>query len=185
MPNINGISSTAFDSVPLSVQDKIARASARLSAKISDTMIRFLGQRVMGFKIVMEEDKYKNRIFSIPTQEPTYAQIEFPNSEIPLSSSTFDNQSPTSLHAYEILPIVGFFQKKDFVKLQDIFLFNVKLYDDTFQTISLQVIDMISKGNVGNILWVQFVLAPITDTTILEHPGYQAIVNDFNNRDRW
>lgn len=185
MPNINGISSTAFDSVPLSVQDKIARASARLSAKVSDTMIRFLGQRVAGFKIVMEEDKYKNRIFSIPTQEPTYAQIEWPNQEIALSSSTLSNQSPTVLHAYDILPVVGYFQKKDNPRLQDIFLFNVKLYDDTFQTISLQIIDMISKASTSNVLWVQFILAPITDSTILEHPGYQAIVADFNSRDRW
>jgi hypothetical protein len=173
-----------------SIQDAIYRKLSYVQNKITDTLIQILGTGADCFQIILDEDKYKNKEYKITGYNSIYALIAFPDNEVPVGYSTNQNeQSSQVLHMYDLLPITCHFKNEDMqtkeIRKGNILLYKIKMADATFQVLPLEIIDLVAKATVSNIVWVQWNLALPTNFAFLQSLEYQRIVETFKNTNTW
>jgi len=175
------------------IQDCIARKMWRYTRKMEDNFIRISGTQCHCAVVDVEYDRYNNTYQSVRLSDYIDVLLDFPMDEIPTSSqntnSSSDSQSNV-LHMYDILPINAYFKNEDVVKYNirrdTVIVFKLRNFDDTFQTIKLQITDSVSKGNASSGVYAHnFIVAPITSSQLLNDPDFMAIVEDLKNRDDW
>lgn len=179
----------------LSPNEKISRAVSYMQKKLNDILVRTQGQRVALLRLQYIQDKYFNVSQTMLAQMVTYAMINFPNEEVPMSfltqnlntsTSVVENTTSSNLvHAYDLLPITGRFLFADAVQFKDIILFKLKMPDSSYQVIPLQLNHAIARATITDIIVQEWELAPPTDSTILTNATYKSIVNYFKTTDLW
>jgi len=190
----------------LGIQDKIQRATAPVQRRMVDVQLDTIASKATtSFLMRITEDKYGNTLNPTVDSAGTIAcYIEFPNNEVPLlwndpldqnnevtENGSLDNTNNQGnvLHFYDILPTLGYFKFEDCIdgriRRDNVILYKVKIYGDSFMIIPLQIKDRVAKGTLTDITFIQYVLAPLTDGAILRNPTYQSLYNDFKNSDNW
>lgn len=175
----------------MTIQDKIGRSLYRMHNKLMDVNVQVTGTEVDTIMMEIVEDRYHNESIEIVQHFDITCVIDFPNDEIPLSMSSTDNNMDSSssnvLHLYDILPITCFFKSSDLKKLNvikgSVILYKIKLMDDSFQVIPLQITDTVAKGNPSSaILWQEFTVSPVVNYELTNSEDYQNIVREFKNK---
>lgn len=173
------------------VQDCIARKMWKFTRKIEDNFIRISGTQCHCAVIDVEFDKYQNSYQIVRLSDYVDALLDFPMDEIPTSSMNSNDSSNTQsnvLHMYDILPITAYFKSEDVIKynlrLDSVIVFKLRNFDDTFQTIKLQIVDTVSKGNASSGVYAHsFIVAPITSSQLLNEPEFKSIIDDLENEE--
>jgi hypothetical protein len=189
----------------LSIQDKIQRAMAPVQRKLFDTEIEVTSTKATNSILLqISEDKYGNTKTRIDNYENISCTVDFPNNEIPLlwdnpseetdQYDTDDNTATTGamnnvLHFYELVPITGFFKFEDCldgkIRKGNVILYKVKVMTNKYSVIPLQIIDRVAKSTLTDVTYIQYVLAPLTDGTILRNTTYQRVYNEFLEGENW
>ena len=173
------------------VQDCIARKMWKFTRKMEDNFIRISGTQCHCAVIDVEFDKYQNSYQTVRLSDYVDALLDFPMDEIPTSSMNSNDSSNTQsnvLHMYDILPITAYFKSEDVIKynlrLDSVIVFKLRNFDDTFQTIKLQIVDTVSKGNTSSGVYAHsFIVAPITSSQLLNEPEFKSIIDDLENEE--
>lgn len=173
------------------VQDCIARKMWKFTRRMEDQFIRISGTQCHCAVIDVEFDKYQNSYQTVRLSDYVDALLDFPMDEIPTSSMNSNDSSNTQsnvLHMYDILPITAYFKSEDVIKynlrLDSVIVFKLRNFDDTFQTIKLQIVDTVSKGNTSSGVYAHsFIVAPITSSQLLNEPEFKSIINELENEE--
>lgn len=173
------------------VQDCIARKLWKFTRKMEDNFIRVSGTQCHCAVIDVQYDKYQNSYQTVRLSDYVDALLDFPMDEIPTSTMNSNNSSNTQsnvLHMYDILPITAYFKSEDVIKynlrLDSVIVFKLRNFDDTFQTIKLQIVDAVSKGNTSSGVYAHsFIVAPITSSQLLNEPEFKSIIDDLENEE--
>jgi hypothetical protein len=164
-----------------SIQEQLQLKSRKMISNLYDyKYMKVLGsnssQRIL---LHIVEDKFKNTHTTIDINKQFWCKIEFPGKEIPVLPSTDDNQSSTTLMLYDILPIEMSCLSTEIVVKGDIVLYRYLLKDYSVQVLPLQVVNQVIKGNmVGNQL-DQYILAPITDYSLVNMDQFTTIIENY------
>lgn len=154
----------------MSIQSKIQRKIANYQRKVYDLHIDHVGQQATLTRVFSEEDKYGDREFTITGTEVFTAYINYPNSEIPITSGT-DNTDTTqnNVHLYSLLPIELFVKHTTELKVNDIVYQKVRVNPNlevtdpnAFRLLALQVVDQVSKFTGSDLVWIKYIVAPPT-----------------------
>ena len=173
------------------VQDCIARKMWRFTRRMEDTHIHISGTQCHCAIIDVQFDKYQNSYQTVRLSDYVDALLDFPMDEIPTSnmnSNDSSNIQSNVLHMYDILPITAYFKSEDVIKynirLDSVIVFKLRNFDDTFQTIKLQIVDTVSKGNTSSGVYAHsFIVAPITSSQLLNEPEFKSIVDELENEE--
>ena len=173
------------------VQDCIARKMWKFTRRMEDQFIRISGTQCHCAVIDVEFDKYQNSYQTVRLSDYVDALLDFPMDEIPTSSMNSNDSSNIQsnvLHMYDILPITAYFKSEDVIKynlrLDSVIVFKLRNFDDTFQTIKLQIVDTVSKGNTSSGVYAHsFIVAPITSSQLLNEPEFKSIINELENEE--
>jgi hypothetical protein len=172
----------------LGISEKIQRAIYNTQKKLHNNWVTVLGSSsTKTFLIDVERDKYNNKSYVIKSYKPFSIMVQFPGNEIPMSTMG-DGSNQTSsnvLHLYDILPIVAFVKFDDDVKTGNMFLYKVKLPNGEHQTLVLQFLQPIAQTNRVGVVYLEWVVAPVTDYALLEQAGFKALLKQFKDSDNW
>ena len=163
----------------------------KFTRRMEDQFIRISGTQCHCAIIDVQFDKYQNSYQTVRLSDYVDALLDFPMDEIPTSSMNSNNSSNTQsnvLHMYDILPITAYFKSEDVIKynirLDSVIVFKLRNFDDTFQTIKLQIVDTVSKGNTSSGVYAHsFIVAPITSSQLLNEPEFKSIVDELENEE--
>lgn len=173
------------------IQDCIARKMWKFTRRMEDQFIRVSGTQCHCAIIDVQFDKYQNSYQTVRLSDYVDVLLDFPMDEIPTSSMNSNDSSNIQsnvLHMYDILPITAYFKSEDVIKynirLDSVIVFKLKNFDNTFQTIKLQIVDTVSKGNTSSGVYAHsFIVAPITSSQLLNEPEFKSIVNELENEE--
>ena len=173
------------------VQDCIARKMWKFTRRMEDQFIRISGTQCHCAIIDVQFDKYQNSYQTVRLSDYVDVLLDFPMDEIPTSSMNSNNSSNTQsnvLHMYDILPITAYFKSEDVIKynlrLDSVIVFKLRNFDNTFQTIKLQIVDTVSKGNTSSGVYAHsFIVAPITSSQLLNEPEFKSIIDKLENEE--
>lgn len=170
----------------LGISEKIQRATYKVQKKLHDNSINIMGNKSTNtFLIHAIKDKYNDKEYVIEGYSPISIMIQFPGEEIPIMTmGSGDNQTSNSiLHLYDILPITAFVKFEDNVKINDLVLYKVKFPNGEFQTMVLQFLQPIGQANRVGIVYMEWVVAPITDFALKKNPAYMQVLEIYKNQD--
>ena len=173
------------------VQDCIARKMWKFTRRMEDQFIRISGTQCHCAIIDVQFDKYQNSYQTVRLSDYVDVLLDFPMDEIPTSSMNSNDSSNIQsnvLHMYDVLPIIAYFKSEDVIKynirLDSVIVFKLRNFDNTFQTIKLQIVDTVSKGNTSSGVYAHsFIVAPITSSQLLNEPEFKSIVNELENEE--
>ena len=130
------------------VQDCIARKMWKFTRRMEDQFIRISGTQCHCAIIDVQFDKYQNSYQTVRLSDYVDVLLDFPMDEIPTSSMNSNDSSNIQsnvLHMYDVLPITAYFKSEDVIKynirLDSVIVFKLRNFDNTFQTIKLQIVD--------------------------------------------
>lgn len=165
----------------MTINDRIGRKLKNMQNRLYDTRIKISGVSCNTVLLNISIDKYKNTEIIIDNYYDLECMLDFPNDEIPTSlTNTQDNQGSSVLHMYDLLPISCFIKHKDVVdkhiKIGSVILYRIMNFDDTYQVIPFQILDVVGKGNPSSaIIWNQFTVAPTVSYQLDNEEYYQQI----------
>lgn len=172
----------------LGISEKVQRAIHKVQKKLHDNSVNIMGNKSTNtFLINAKKDKYNNKEYVIEGYRPISVMIQFPGQEIPIMTmGNGDNQTSSSvLHLYDILPITAFVKFEDNVKINDLILYKVKLPNDEYQEMVLQFLQPIGQANRVGIVYLEWVIAPVTDYALTKNPAFQQILATYKAQDNW
>lgn len=173
------------------VQDCIARKMWKFTRKMEDNFIRISGTQCHCAIIDVQFDKYQNSYQTVRLSDYVDVLLDFPMDEIPTSSMNSNDSSNIQsnvLHMYDVLPITAYFKSEDVIKynirLDSVIVFKLRNFDNTFQTIKLQIVDTVSKGNTSSGVYAHsFIVAPITSSQLLNDEEFKSIIKELENEE--
>lgn len=171
----------------LTPNEKIQRAFYSIQKKLNNNNIKTLGATANTFLIDLVKDKYSNKGYTIKDYSPFAVYVQFPGEEIPTPNmGNNDNQTSNNvLHLYDVLPIIARCSFDFPVKTGNVFLYKVKQPDDTYFTMVLEFISVISKATRVGVVSQEWIVAPITDYALYNLPEFTAILEQYKKLDLW
>lgn len=172
----------------LGISEKIQRATFKMQKKIHDNWINIMGNKSTNtFLIDAKKDKYNNKEYVITGYKPISIMVQFPGNEIPLSTMGNGNNQTSDqvLHLYDILPITAFVKFDTEIKTGNLILYKIKLPNDEHQVLVLQFLQPIAQVNRVGVVYMEWIVAPVTDHALLKNPAFKQIEEQYKNQDNW
>lgn len=150
----------------MSIQSKIANATANADRKLFDYKVFQSGTEVQVTRLKVSKNKYEDVIQETFISKDKITIVLSNYESIPLNRLRTDLASPvvktTSTFMYDILPIEGFTQFSDRLEKDDIII--QEIFDENAETpayyLVLRVTDVLGSIKHGNIVWKKFICAP-------------------------
>jgi len=171
----------------LTPNEKIQRSFYALQKKMNDVNIKTLGATANTFLIDLIKDKYGNKGYTVKDYKPFAVYVQFPGEEIPTPNmGTNNNQTSNNvLHLYDILPIIARVPFDFPVKIGNVFLYKIKQPDNSYFTMILEFVSVISKATRVGVTVQEWVVAPITDHALYNLPEFKQILDEYKAKDLW
>lgn len=176
-----------------SVQDCLSRKLWKFKRKMEDNFINISGTRCKCAIIDVVMDKYQNTCQSVSLSGFADVVMDFPDNDIPTSTmnsnSSYETQSNV-IHMYDLLPISAYFKNEDIkkynIRKDSVILLKLRMFDDSFQMLKLQVVDAVSKGDASSGTYHHnFVVAPITSYELLNDVEFKSLIEEAERMNGW
>jgi len=167
----------------MSVQEQLQLKSRKMMKDLYNyKYIKVLGSNSSQRTLLhIIEDKFRNSHSGIDVNKQFWCRIEFPGKEIPVLPSTDDNQDSTTLMLYDILPIEMYCLTSEIVNKGDVVLYKYLLKDEIYQVLPLQVVNQVIKGNLVGDQINQYIIAPLTDYSLMQNTDFNNILENYKN----
>jgi hypothetical protein len=91
---------------------------------------------------------------------------------------------------YDLLPISAYFKSEDIkkynIRKDSVILLKLRMFDDSFQILKLQIVDAVSKGDASSGTYHHnFVVAPITSYELLNDVEFKSLIEEAERMNGW
>ena len=168
-----------------SVQDCLSRKLWKFKRKMEDNFINISGTRCKCAIINVVMDKYQNTCQSVSLSGFADVVMDFPDNDIPTSTMITGYDI-----IYDLLPISAYFKNEDIkkynIRKDSVILLKLRMFDDSFQMLKLQVVDAVSKGDASSGTYHHnFVVAPITSYELLNDVEFKSLIEEAEHMNGW